>query len=161
VSGHRIARGAAAVLAVGALTGCQKVTRTVTSSVSPCFRVLPVAHQAVEGQGAFVDVVRIRGRSVAHFPRVAGPPGAPAVSTTTTSTSTTSAPAGSTSTTAPGASRDVCVVAYRGTFDAGRVHLLTGPNRSGTYALVVVSVRAQRVRAVVLTDHLPPPLHSH
>jgi hypothetical protein len=35
---------------------------SVSTSVSPCFRVLPEAHAAVGGQGKFVDVARVQGR---------------------------------------------------------------------------------------------------
>jgi len=141
-------RVAAAVLItlVIALTGCQKVTRSVTSSVSPCFRVLPQAHQAVGGQGTFIDVARLRGKGVARF--------APVPTTASAMTSTTAPPLA-------GTTRDVCVVAYQGTFDPSRIEHLRGPDRQGRYALVVVGVRSQLVRAVVLTDQLPKPLHTH
>jgi hypothetical protein len=60
-----------AALFGGLLAACQKVTPTVTASVSPCFRVLPEAQAALGGQGKFVDVARIRGEAVTRFPRVA------------------------------------------------------------------------------------------
>ncbi len=50
---------AVAVLSASVLAACQKVSPTVTASVSPCFRVLPEAHAALGGQGKFVDVARI------------------------------------------------------------------------------------------------------
>ena len=138
----------AAIVAFVALSGCQKVTRSVTSSVSPCFRVLPQAHQAVGGQGTFVDVARIRGNGVASLPRRL----MPSTSLATTSSSEPSV---------AGTTRDVCLVAYKGTFDTSRIVHLVGPNRQGRYALVVVGVRSQLVRAVLLSDQLPKPLHSH
>ena len=141
---RRWAIGVVMAATLPVLCGCQKVTRAVSSSVSPCFRVLPQAHQAVGGQGAFVDVVRIRGPRGAAFPARVPPRGA-----TTTSTTVGANP------------RDVCVVAYAGTFDTSRVQHLIGANRTGRYALVIVSVRTQRVRAVALSDRLPPPLHKH
>ncbi len=135
-------------LAAMVLTGCEKVTRSVTSSVSPCFRVLPQAHVAVGGQGTFVDVARIRGRGVARLaPRLTATP-------STVGTSTSEAPLA-------GTTRDVCLVAYKGTFAADRIEHLRGPNRQGHYALVVGGVRSQLVRAVVLTNVLPKPLHTH
>jgi hypothetical protein len=54
----------------------------------------------------------------------------------------------------------VCVVAFRGTFDPSRVQHLLRPE-TGRYAIVVVGSLTQRVRLVVLTDQLPPPLHAH
>jgi len=146
----RMSRLSAAVAAVSVavgLSGCQKVTRSVSSSVSPCFRVLPQAHEAVGGQGTFVDVARIRGKAVAQFaPRLVTVPG---LTTLTTSPSLA------------GTTRDVCVVAYKGTFDPSRITHLRGPNRQGEYALVIVGVRSQSVRAVVLSNQLPKPLHRH
>lgn len=134
----RLRRAAPAlVVALLLLPACEKVTRKVTSQVSPCFKVLPQASAAVGGQGTFVDVTRIRGSSAQKFPQRAA--------TTTTAQ----------------LSRDVCVVAYEGPFDASRIEHLIGMNRSGRYALVVVSVRTQRVHAVILIDRLPPPLHKH
>jgi hypothetical protein len=148
------------VLLATSLVACQKVTRTVTSQVSPCFKVLPVAHAAVHGQGTFVDVRRIRGTGAVRFPRatttlVPSPPGplpgsggiAPIVPPSPPTTA--------------GPSRDVCVVAYKGTFDPARVDHLIGPNRSGRFAVVIVSVRRAQVRAVILLDRLPTPLHKH
>jgi hypothetical protein len=72
----------------------------------------------------------------------------------TVTTSTSEAPLA-------GTTRDVCLVAYKGTFVADRIEHLRGPNRQGHYALVVVGVRSQLVRAVVLTNVLPKPLHKH
>lgn len=138
-------------LAVGplAVAGCGG-GRSGGSSVSPCFRVLPEAHAAVGGQGTFVDVARIRGRRIDLFPGTSARP----------EPTTSTAPASS----APGADdarRDVCVIAYRGTFDPVLIPQLRGTKRQGTYAVVVVGVRTQRVRTVFLTDQLPPPLRRH
>ena len=55
----------------------------------------------------------------------------------------------------------VCLVAYRGTFDAARITALRGEVRTGRYAVVVFGLRANVVRFVVLTDALPAPLHAH
>lgn len=144
VGAIRARRLAVALLALTLPLGaCEKVTRAVTSQVSPCFKVLPQAHAAVHGQGTFVDVTRIRGSSAVQFPH---PHVGPEVTT---------------STVAPRPSRDVCVVAYRGDFEPGRIDHLVGLSLSGRYALVIVSVRTQLVHAVILTDTLPKPLHSH
>jgi hypothetical protein len=136
---RRWVAAAMAPLVALALGGCQKVTRKVGSSVSPCFRVLPQAHQALGGQGSFVDVARVRGGPAGRFGPVAATP-----------TTATTAPA-----------MDVCVVAYRGPFDPERIGHLVGAARQGRYALVVVGVRSERVRAVALSDRLPSPLHAH
>jgi hypothetical protein len=115
---------------------CEKVHRDVADSVSPCFRVLPQARAAVTS-GEFLSVARLRGDRITRFF-----PDAPA-------------------TPPPGDIRDVCVVAYRGTFDQTSVPHLVGTHHRGSVALVFVGVRSQRVQAVVLADALPPPLHRH
>jgi len=135
------------------VAACQKVSPTVTASVSPCFRVLPEAHAALDGQGKFVDVARIRGRAVSRFPRL---PTTTAASLPVLVPSSTNSPP---TTLAPGR-RDVCLVAYSGTFDPSRVQHLV--RVAGTrYAVVVVGVTSRKVRGVVLTDTLPKPLHAH
>jgi len=140
--------GLATCAASAAITGCG-AGRSGGPSVSPCFRVLPAAHTAVGGQGSFVDVARIRGRRIDVFP---GPQLSPAPTPTSP---------------APGdpvnadTRRDICVVAYRGTFNPDLIPLLGGQRREGTYAVVVVGVRTQTVRAVFLTDRLPSPLRRH
>ena len=155
-----------AVFSATVLTACQKVSPTVTASVSPCFRVLPEAHAALGGQGKFVDVARIRGGAVTRFPRLptttvkaSGSAATPAP-TTAAPASTAPAPAtGSDTTLAPGR-RDVCLVAYSGTFNPALVqHVI---RQMGThYAIVVVGVTSRKVRGVLLTDTLPKPLHAH
>jgi hypothetical protein len=51
--------------------------------------------------------------------------------------------------------RSLCLVAFQGNFDAGRIPLLRGTDRSGRYAVVVVAVRTRTAGAVFLTDQLP------
>ena len=137
-------RWAAAIVAASLLVGgCERVARTVRpTSVDPCFTVLPQAKAAIGGVGTFVDVKRIRGERVFLFPRLE---------------TTTSVPP----TTIAGVTRDICAVAFKGVFDGSSIPLLRGENRSGTYAIVIVPLRRKEVRAVYLTDELPPPLHKH
>jgi hypothetical protein len=133
------------------LVACQKVSPTVTASVSPCFRVLPEAHAALDGQGKFVDVARIRGPAVSRFPRLP---------TTTTVTATLEATVPQSPTTLAPGRRDVCLVAYVGKFDPARVQHLVRQT-GDRYAIVVVGVTSRQVRGVVLADTLPKPLHAH
>jgi len=112
--------------------------------------VLPEAHAAVGGQGSFVDVARIRGNRIDVFPGTQGSPDPV--------TSSISAPADQAS---GDTRRDVCVVAYRGTFNPDLIPHLGPPRRQGAYAVVVVGVRTQTVRSVFLTAQLPPPLRRH
>ncbi|GAC1388713.1 MAG: hypothetical protein NVSMB4_14860 [Acidimicrobiales bacterium] len=172
-SGRRGCVVAAVAVAALAGTACEKTA--VATSVSPCFRVLPEAHAALAGQGQFVDVARRKGPAV--YPSSGGR--VPFAKTMPPTPGSTTVPQGTeiptageaTPSTRPGATgttldpndprRDVCIVAYRGTFDASRISLLRGPARSGQFAVVVVGVRTQKVRAVILTDRLPPTLHRH
>jgi len=149
----------AVVITVGLVVGvgaCQKVTKSVSTSISPCFRVLPQAQQAVGKQGTIVDITRLRGDAVTTFDRVlrgSASPGNPPSSSAPTSE------AGAGTTLASGR-RDVCVVVFRGPFNPSQVQHLVRP-QTGRYAIVIVGSLTQRVRLVVLTDQLPPPLHSH
>jgi hypothetical protein len=150
---------AGALVAVGLVVGvgaCQKVTKSVTTSISPCFRVLPQAKLAVGNQGTIVDITRLRGEAVTTFDRALR--GNPTPVTPPSSFPPTSGPG--TGTSLPTGRRDVCVVAFRGTFDPSRVQHLVRP-QTGRYAIVIVGSLTQRVRLVVLTDVLPPPLHVH
>lgn len=140
---------AVAVGAAWALSGCQGVTRHLTDSSSPCFQVLPAAGAALEGQGRYVSVVRLRGARAAQVLLSSGR-GAPGSS----AGSSTSGPG--TSAALPG--RDACAVVYRGVFAAARVQHHVGPAATGSYAVVFVDLRSRLVRAVVLTDSLPDPL---
>ena len=144
------------------LSGCEKTV--VKTSVSPCFRVLPQAHAAVGSQGTFVDVARRKGATI--YPSAGGQ--ATVTTAVPSSRPTVTGPAGGSSvvsgpsTLAPtDPRRDTCIVAYRGTFDPTRIPLLRGPNRTGRYAIVIVSVRSQQVRLVALSDRLPSYLHRH
>jgi hypothetical protein len=133
---RRLAALAVLPLALLAPTGCEKVRSGVGSSVSPCFRLLPQAHAALGGTGAMVSVVRLRGARVDSF-------------------------LGAERAVVQEDRRDVCVIAYRGEFDAAGVEPLVGERRTGAYAMVVVGVLSQRVRGVLLSDTLPRPLHHH
>ena len=156
---RRAVLGLAAIVATVALAACQKVTPVVTASVSPCFRVLPQAHAAIDGQGKFVDVARIRGGAVSQFPRLPTTTLAPEEAPTTPATLVPGASSIAPTTLAPGR-RDVCLVAYSGPFDPSRIEHLV--RQVGThYAIVVVGVTSRQVRGVVLTDTLPKPLHAH
>jgi hypothetical protein len=134
------------LLVLGTTAACEKVA-TVASSVSPCFRVLPQARAALGGQGTFVDVARVRRSALPSLPVPRLPRSTPR-------------------TTVPGATtlppqREVCLVAYKGSFDPTRITSLIGTARTGRYAVVIVGVKTQRVRAVLLLDNLPRPLHQH
>ena len=150
----------AAITLALAVGGCQRITRSVNASVSPCFRILPRAHQAVGGQGTYVDVARIRGTAVTLFRLASQAVLGEAGVTTTTGVSPTTAPSTS-STSGAATTRDISAVAYKGTFDPTRIQHLINLRPGGRYAVVIVGVRSQKVRAVLLLDRLPAPLHAH
>jgi hypothetical protein len=141
----------AGLLGLGILAGCQKTV--IASSVSPCFRILPQAHAAVGGQGTFVDVARLQASALPELARLR--PFLRRRSPTTTVPGSTNS-----STTLP-VQRNVCLVAYKGTFDTTKIPLLRDPASTGQYAIVFVGITNQRVRAVVLVAKLPAPLHAH
>lgn len=150
----------ALLVSLFSLSACEKTA--VKTSVSPCFRVLPQAHAAVASQGAFVDVARRKGTTI--YPSAGGQSTIPLSPSQPTVTGP--APGGvqplTPSTLSPtDPRRDACIVAYRGSFEPSRIPLLRGPTRTGRYAIVVVAVRSQQVRSVILTDRLPPFLHHH
>jgi hypothetical protein len=157
----------AVVAGAGALVGCQKVTRSVSTSISPCFRVLPTAQQAVAKQGTLVDIIRLRGPQVTAFETLLRE-GAPAVTrpgVVVPSGGSGGAGVGGggqpgVSPTVPEGRRDVCVVAFRGTFDPSRMQHL-GRVQSGHFAIVIIGVETRLVRMVVVRDALPAPLHAH
>ena len=111
---RRLLTGVLGVLVVlGATSACEKVNG-VASSVSPCFRVLPQARAALGGQGTFVDVARVRRSGIPSIPGFTRRPRA---------ASTTSIPPSS----ALPAQREVCLVAYRGTFDPSKIPSSSAP----------------------------------
>ena len=149
MSAHRWRAGALLVTSfamLASITGCQRVSRHVDTAVSPCFRVLPTAHAAVGGEGTLTHVERAKGRAGDGSRRKTGPPTSPP------STSPQSRP--SVTGPAPQDSRgDVCLVTYRGSFNAAHIDHIVGTARTGRYATVVVGVTSRRVRAVFLSDH--------
>jgi len=132
-------RVVAAVAIAGALTaGCATPRAALGPNKSTCFPALSEAAQTLNHVGRFAGV------TLTHVPeRVAG--------ATTTAPSSTQQQ--ETTTTLP--HRDFCLVAYKGTFNASNIPLARGPERTGQYAIVVVTAKTHRVVAVFLRDQLP------
>lgn len=147
-------------LAVGVivLSACATPRAALGPEQSPCFRSLPVAADVLGHRGRFAGVILTR------VPQ----PGArrPFRSAASTAGSavtgaTSSIPAASTTTTVPSATstmpllgKEYCLVAFEGAFDSS-VPLLRGSQRTGRFAIVVVTLRSHRAVAVYLHDRLP------
>jgi hypothetical protein len=145
---------AAATLALVVVSGCATPRVALGTSQSPCFQALPVAIEAVGRQGQFAGVRRVT-RSTLGVPGRLGLPRPNRPSTTTTTRAVTSGATTTTRPRVPPQSQGVCEVAFKGTFDRTRIPLLVPSSATGRYAVVVVSIRTRRARAVYLIDYLP------
>lgn len=141
-------RAVAAVVVAGALTaGCASPRAALGPNKSTCFPALSEAAQILNHAGRFAGV------TLTHVPeRAAG-----ATTTTPSSTGQQETTQQGTTTTLP--HRDFCLVAYKGTFDASTIPLVQGQERTGQYAIVVVTAKTHRVVAVFLRDQLPRAFH--
>jgi hypothetical protein len=161
---------AALIVAVGTLASCATPREALGGSESACFQALPVAAAALAGQGRLAGITRIKEQNVPQLlDRLRASGGAStapnAAPPTTMQPHAPRGPVGATP--APrrgllprpsfGVQHAVCLVAFRGSFDASRVApgLLKGPRRSGQFAAVVVGVRSRQARAVYFADSLP------
>jgi hypothetical protein len=102
----------------GALAGCTSARDTLGTSVSPCFKALAVASEAVHDRGTFEGVRLVSITSLGHTARLR-----------------LSARAGP-------SVHSVCVVSYKGTFRLDQVEKPVGrvpAGGVGRYAIVVVS----------------------
>jgi hypothetical protein len=127
-----------AVTAAG--TGACGAGRNILgTNTGPCFLALPVAKRAVEGRGSLAGVRMI------DIPKLTNTPDDQAVSNLL-ALMTVPLP------------RDVCLVAYRGTFTLGRVEEPAGlPPASGTarYAIAVVSAPMSKLLGTFVVPRLP------
>jgi len=144
----------ATVMSLTLLSGCATPRVALGTSHSPCFQALPVAIDAVAHQGQFAGVRRVT-RSTLGVPGRIGLPRPSRPSTTTTTTTVPAPGATTTRPRLPPQSQGVCEVAFRGTFDRSKIPLLVPSTAVGRYAIVVVSIRTRRARAVYLIGNLP------
>lgn len=118
------------------LTGCTSPRNVLGTAASPCFRAVAVARLALHRVGRFSGVRPLRGDGLA--PVLAGLQASSAHLDYKAST-------------------PLCLVAYRGRFDAARVSSALSPvPATGDLALVIVRQRDVRVVATLLFDHTPP-----
>lgn len=125
---------------------------SATGEVSGCAAVLPLARSIVHDEGTLTEVRRIsrsdadtlsrelrvkplappRSRSGLPSPHHPVRPGWP----------------------------HACLVVYRGNYPAGTIAGASPPAVGGRYALMVLRVRHPSVERILVTDHLPPGVHS-
>ena len=126
---------------------------SATSGVSGCAAVLPLARSTVHDEGTLTEVRRISRSEADALSRQLGvQPVAPPRSHPT----------------APNPHRPVrspgwphaCLVVYRGNYPAGTIAGASPPAVGGRYALIVLRVRHPAVDRILVTDRLPPGVHS-
>ncbi|HEX6405078.1 MAG TPA: hypothetical protein VF003_18270 [Pseudonocardiaceae bacterium] len=122
---------------------------SATGEVSGCAAVLPLARNIVHDEGALTEVRRISRSDADALSRELGV--APPRSRTGL----------------PSPHRPVrpgwphaCLVVYRGHYPAGTIAGASPPAVAGRYALIVLRVRHPSVERILVTDHLPPGVHS-
>jgi hypothetical protein len=127
-------------LVVGvALAGCTTPKSALgVSSLSPCFRTLPAAHQAVREKGKFLGVryltVAQINADLKHTRQLSDALRSPLAS----------------------AKSAVCAVGYEGEFSASAVEKPWPPGRgSGKDALVLVNVKSNKVFGTILLSRPP------
>ncbi len=128
----------AAVVASAGLCACGTGRNVLGTNTSPCFVALPTAKRAVHGRGSLagvrlVDTARLTGAGGRPLRHLLGmlpvrPP------------------------------RDVCVVAYAGTFTLGQVERPAGhppPRGAGRYAIVFVGFSKSNLLGTFVVPHEP------
>lgn len=122
---------------------------SATGEVSGCAAVLPLARSIVHDEGTLTEVRRISRSDADALSRELGV--APPRSRTGL----------------PSPHRPVrpgwphaCLVVYRGHYPAGTIAGASPPAVAGRYALIVLRVRHPSVERILVTDHLPPGVHS-
>jgi hypothetical protein len=129
-----------AVVAAG-IGACGAGRNILGTNTGPCFMALPTARRAVEGRG------KLAGVRLIDIPRLTSAPGDRDVRALLDLI-------------AVPLPRDVCLVAYAGSFTLGRVEqptglLLPGPGGVGQYAIVVVTAPTSVLLGTFVVRRLP------
>jgi hypothetical protein len=138
---HWLDRPLALVLSIAAAVGigaCGAGRGILGTNASPCFLALPVANRAVEGRGSLdglrlVDLTRFTARGDRALRELLDQMPIPP-------------------------SREVCLVAYRGSFTVGQVELPFGPippSGVGRYAIAVVTIPKSELLGTLVVAHEP------
>lgn len=120
--------------------------------VSGCAAVLPLARSIVHDEGALTEVRRISRSDADALSRELGvnPPAPPRSRGGLPSPHRPVRPGWP----------HACLVVYRGNYPAGTIAGASPPAVTGRYALIVLRVRHPSVERILVTDHLPPGVHS-
>jgi hypothetical protein len=126
-----------AVTAVG-VGACGAGRGILGTNTSPCFLALPVAKRAVEGRGSLdgarlVDIARLTARGDRALRELLEEMHIPS-------------------------SREVCLIAYRGSYTIGQVELPFGPipaSGVGRYAIAVVTIPKSMLLGTLVVRHEP------
>jgi hypothetical protein len=156
-----VRRWRCAVVVVGLVMACilagacsgPRSGASATSGVSGCAAVLPLARSVVHDQGTLTEVRRINRSQADALSRQLG------VKPVAPPRSRTAAPDLHHRLRSPGWPH-ACLVVYRGNYPAGTIAGAHPPAVAGRYALIVLRVRHPAVDRVLVTDHLPPGIHS-
>jgi hypothetical protein len=128
--------GAGLVLAAALFSGCTSPRNVLGTTASPCYRAVAVARLALHREGRFFGVRPLRGTGLT-----------PALALYRSSSLHL----------AYGPRTPLCLVAYRGRFDASVLTLALRPGpRKGRLAVVIVRQRDERVVGTLLFAHAPP-----
>ncbi len=126
---------------------------SATGEVSGCAAVLPLARSIVHDEGTLTEVRRINRSQADALSRQLG------VRPVAPPRSRTAVPAPHRPVRSPGWPH-ACLVVYRGNYPAGTIAGASPPAVAGRYALIVLRVRHPSVERILVTDHLPPGVHS-
>jgi hypothetical protein len=120
--------------------------------VSGCAAVLPLARSIVHDEGTLTEVRRISRSDADALSRELGvnPPAPPRSRGGLPSPHRPVRPGWP----------HACLVVYRGNYPAGTIAGASPPAVTGRYALIVLRVRHPSVERILVTDHLPPGVHS-
>jgi hypothetical protein len=119
----------AATVALTVVASCGGARNSLGTASSACFRALPPARDAVHRKGKLIGVRKINTRNLQK--RLPANARLAAVK-----------------------SKELCAFAFRGTFEPADVPLATTP-RSGSYAIVGVTIGSRSVVAAFIVDRLP------
>jgi hypothetical protein len=120
---------------------------SATGGVSGCAAVLPLAHDIVHDEGTLTMVRRISRTDADALSRKLGAE-PPPVQTNPHRPGRR-----------PGWPKS-CLVVYHGNYPAGMIAEASSPALSGHYVLMVLRVRHPSIDRVLVTDQLPPGVHS-
>jgi hypothetical protein len=157
---HRAARWAAlhALLLASLVAGCASPGggASTNNDLNRCAAALPLAREVVHGNGTLILVRPISRAQVDAITREVGVKPSHAKHPTAPHRS----PDGPHKTPGkPPPGPKICLVVYRGTFDAAAIPQAQPAGAHGQYVLIVMRVRHSAVDRVLITDTLPAGSH--